>query len=48
VVIAASLALRGFQAPPVAKFAIVSAAATVITFSLAAALRRVPVLNRVL
>jgi len=48
VLIAASLALRGFQAPPVAKFAIVSAAATVITFSLAAALRRVPVLNRVL
>jgi len=48
VVIAASLALRGFHAPPVAKFAIVSAAATVITFGLAAALRRVPVLNRVL
>ena len=48
VVIAAALALRGFDAPPVAKFAIVSVAAAVITFSLAAALRRVPVLNRVL
>ncbi len=48
VVIAASLALRGFDAPPVAKFAIVSAIATVIAFIAAAALRRVPVLNRIL
>ena len=48
VVIAASLALRGFHAPPVAKFAIVSAIATVVTFPVAAALRRVPVLKRVL
>ena len=48
VVIGAALALRGFHAPPVAKFAIVSAIATVVTFPVAAALRRVPVLKRVL
>ncbi len=48
VVIAASLALRGFDAPPVAKFAIVSAVAAVMTFAAAAALRRAPVLNRIL
>ena len=48
VVIAASLALHGFEAPPVAKFALVSVAATVITFSLASVLRRIPVLKLVL
>ena len=48
VVIAASLALREIHAPPVAKFAIVSAIATVVTFSMAPALRSVPVLKRVL
>jgi len=48
VVIALALALRGFQAPAVAKFAIVSAVATGGSFAVAAALRKVPVLNRVL
>jgi len=48
VVIAISLALHSFLAPAVSKFAIVSAAATAITFTAAAGLRRVPVLNRVL
>ena len=47
VVIAASLALRAFDGPPVAKFALVSAAAIVITFSLAAVLRRIPILKQV-
>jgi fucose 4-O-acetylase-like acetyltransferase len=48
VVIGASLALRGFEAPPVAKFAIVSVIAAVVTFSVAPVLRRVPLLKRVL
>ncbi|MBZ5594102.1 MAG: acyltransferase family protein [Acidobacteriia bacterium] len=48
VVIAAALALRGFHAPPVAKFAVVSAIAAVVTFGVAPALRSVPVLKRVL
>jgi len=48
VVIAASLALHGFDAPPIAKFAVVSAAAIVITFSLAALLRRIPLLKLIL
>jgi surface polysaccharide O-acyltransferase-like enzyme len=48
VVIGASLALRGVQAPPVAKFAIVSAIATGVTFVAAVPLRRVPLLKRVL
>ena len=48
VVIAASLALREFDAPAVSNFAVVSAIAAVVTFGLAAALRRLPVLKWVL
>ena len=48
VVIATSLALREFHAPPVEKFAVVSATAVVITFMVAAALRQAPLLRRVL
>ena len=48
VVIAAALALRGFHAPPVAKFAMVSAIGALVTFGAAPGLRRVPLLKRVL
>jgi len=48
VVIGTALALRAFSAPPVAKFVIVSAIATVVTFSAASVLRQVPVLKRIL
>lgn len=48
VVIAASLALRGFHAPPVSKFAIVSVIAVLVTFPVAAALRQVRLLKRIL
>ena len=48
VVIAASLALRGFHAPAVTKFACVAVIATVVTFGLAPALRRVPGLREIL
>jgi glucan biosynthesis protein C len=47
VVIGAALALRQFQAPPVAKFAIVSAIGVVVSFGLAAALRQLPLVKRV-
>jgi glucans biosynthesis protein C len=48
VVIGAALALRRFAALPVEKFAIVSAIGIVVSFAVAAALRRIPLLGRVL
>jgi len=48
VVIGTSLAVRGFAAPAVAKFAVVSAVSTLVTFSAASLLRRVPLLKSIL
>ena len=48
VVIGAALALRSFHAPPVEKFCILSLIGIAVSFPLAAALRRVPVLRHVL
>lgn len=48
VVIGAALALRALSAPPVAKFAIVSAIGILVSFPVAAVLRQVPLLKRVL
>lgn len=48
VVIGAALLLRGWHAPPIAKFAAVSAIATALSFGVAAAVRAVPGVKRVL
>jgi len=39
--------LRQFHAPPVAKFAIVSAIGVVVSFGLASAIRQLPLVKRV-
>jgi glucans biosynthesis protein C len=48
VVISASLALRNWHAPPIAKFAAVSAIATIVSFGVAFAVRTMPGVKRVL
>lgn len=47
-IVGLAVALRGWQAPPLAKFAVVAAAGTVVSFLVAGVLRRIPGARRVL